>query len=375
MGVADRIEHEVQHMRLFSRKRRELKKVSDGRRQKLIAEVNLTDEQKAEIDDIYLQNYGKKIPYDWHRLYTAYTGQFDARYFPEMLYIPRFEFFMNHPAYAKVFADKNLLPILSTGAENIKVPQTILSCCNGVFRNEEMEPISEMTAVGMLKDAGEVFVKPTVDSCSGANCRVVNFSGGGYETDGKERNISEFFEIYGKNFIVSERKHCSRDIAAIYPHAVNTFRVITYIWNGKVNLTPTIMRIGQGGSVVDNAHAGGMFIGISDDGVLKKTAFTEFRDRFDKHPDTGVLFENYRISGFKKVLAAAQTMHARIPQIGVINWDFTLDENECPVLIEINSDLGGSIWMTQMANGVGPFGENLEGILCWIHEMERKWRV
>lgn len=62
-------------------------------------------------------------------------------------------------------------------------------------------------------------------------------------------------------------------------------------------------------------------------------------------------------------------------RFGVVNWDFTLDENECPVLIEINSDLGGSIWMTQMANGVGPFGENLEEILCWIHEMERKWRV
>ena len=31
--------------------------------------------------------------------------------------------------------------------------------------------------------------------------------------------------------------------------------------------------------------------------------------------------------------------------------------------------------MTQMVNGVGPFGENLEEILGWIHEMERKWRV
>ena len=189
MGVADRIEHEVQRMRLFSRKRRELKKISDSRRQKMIAEVDLTDEQKAEIDDIYLQNYGKRIPYDWHRLYTAYTGQFDAaRYFPELLYIPRFEFFMNHPAYAKVFADKNLLPILSAGSESVTVPQTILSCCNGVFRNEKMEPISEMTALGTLKDAGEVFGKPTVDSCSGANCRVVNFSGG-YEIDGVKREI------------------------------------------------------------------------------------------------------------------------------------------------------------------------------------------
>ena len=135
------------------------------------------------------------------------------------------------------------------------------------------------------------------------------------------------------------------------------------------------MRIGQGGSVVDNAHAGGMLIGISYDGVLKKTAFTEFRVRFDKHPDTGVIFENYRISGFKKVLAATQTMHARTPQIGVIIWDFKLDENECPVLIEINSALVGSMWMTLMANGVGPFGEKLYGILCWIHDMKSQWSV
>ena len=49
MGVADRIEHEVQRMRLISRKRRELKKISDSRRQKMIAEVDLTDEQKAEM--------------------------------------------------------------------------------------------------------------------------------------------------------------------------------------------------------------------------------------------------------------------------------------------------------------------------------------
>lgn len=179
MGVANRIEHEVQRMRLFSRKRREWKKVSDSRRQKMIAEVNLTDEQKAQIDEIYLANYGKKISYDWHRLYTAYTGRFDPRYFPELLYIPRFEFFMNSPAYAKVFADKNLLPILCVGTECVSVPRTILSRCNGVFRNEKMEPISEKTAMEILEDTGEAFVKPTVDSCSGANCRVVNFSGGG----------------------------------------------------------------------------------------------------------------------------------------------------------------------------------------------------
>lgn len=170
--------------------------------------------------------------------------------------------------------------------------------------------------------------------------------------------MDDFFALYGKDFLVSERKRCSENISAIYPHSVNTFWVITCIWNGKIHHVPTIMRIGQGGAVVDNAHAGGMFIGISDDGVLRKSAFTEFLGRFDKHSGTEITFKNYHINGSKKVLTAAQTMHARIPQVSVINWDFTLNEKESPVLIEINIDLGGSIWMTQMANGVGPFDEN-----------------
>lgn len=32
------------------------------------------------------------------------------------------------------------------------------------------------------------------------------------------------------------------------------------------------------GKDVDNAHVGGIFIGISDDGILQEKGFTEFKD-------------------------------------------------------------------------------------------------
>lgn len=52
-----------------------------------------------------------------------------------------------------------------------------------------------------------------------------------------------------------------------------------------------------------------------------------------------------------------------------MNWDFTLDENGTPILIEANiSD--GSIWLSQMSNGVGAFGQDTPEILEWIHKME-----
>lgn len=70
------------------RKRQERQKYRDPRRRAIYETVMLTPEQKAAIDRLYLENYGEKIPYTWHRHYTAYTGQFDVNYFPELLYIP-----------------------------------------------------------------------------------------------------------------------------------------------------------------------------------------------------------------------------------------------------------------------------------------------
>ena len=42
---------------------------------------------------------------------------------------------------------------------------------------------------------------------------------------------------------------------------------------------PLALRIGQGGSYLDNAHVGGMFIGVNDLGELNEEAFTEFGKR------------------------------------------------------------------------------------------------
>ena len=111
-----------------------------------------------------------------------------------------------------------------------------------------------------------------------------------------------------------------------------------------------------------------MFVGVTDDGKLAKFAFTEFCDTYEVHPDTGLVFKDHVIENFGLVLNAAEKMHTVIPEVGIINWDFTIDETGNPVLIEINIGFG-SIWMTQMANGVGAFGENTAEILRWIKKM------
>ena len=148
----------------------------------------------------------------------------------------------------------------------------------------------------------------------------------------------------------------------LYSEAVNTFRVITYLWDGEVFHVPLALRIGQGGSYLDNAHAGGMFIGVNDLGELNDEAFTEFGKRYKEHPDTHTVFKGYKLNFVPELIKTAKKLHLNAPQLGIISWDLTVDQNGVFVLIEANTR-GQSIWFPQMANGLGMYGL-LIGTIC-----------
>ena len=344
----------IRHMR-----RLEYIKYKDQRRINIYDTINLTTEQKRKIDELYVRNYGERIPYIWHQHFTAFTGNFDEKYFPELLYIPEFEHFMNRNKAAVDFlADKNALPIIAKAA-GIETPKTIVSNTNGILRNGDNE-IIDMKEANKILNEGETtyFIKPSIDSDSGRGCMLV-------DNIERELHISDIIYKLGKNFVVQERLVCSESIRLLNKSSVNTFRVMTYILDENIYVAPAIMRIGQNSSFLDNAHAGGMFIAVSSDGTLHEKAFTEFRNVFTKHPDSKVVFNNYKINNFDKVINAAKRIHAMVPQLGVVNWDFTINQQEEAVLIEANT-IGGSIWLFEMAWGCGCFGDNTERVLQLI---------
>ena len=366
-GIKNLIVNAVdEHIRQRKREN-EIKKFQDPRRVAIFSQVKLSQEQMSQIDDLYVNNYGKKIPYTWHRHYTAFTGNFDSYYFPELLFIPEFERYMIENrdfAYARTFSDKNILPLLAYAA-GVVMPHTLFSSANGCICGEAQRSVT-MDSLKTLK--GEYFVKPTVGSCSGVGCQIVSLNKGVDERTGS--SIQDILNLKGSNWVIQNRIVCHESIKNIYSGSVNTFRIMTYLWDGKILHAPVTMRIGRGGSYLDNAHAGGMFIALDDDGAMHRTAFTEFRNIFTEHPDTHVKFEGYKIPLLPKVIEAAVRCHSFIPQVGCVNWDFTLDSNGMPMLIEANMGASG-IWIFQMAHGKGPFGDLTPDILQWLRVMNK----
>ena len=354
----------------FDAHRREIRKFKSPKRKSIYSSVTLNNEQMLAIDKLFGENYGKKVPYTWHRHFTAFTGNFDVNYFPELLYIPEFERYMNlKTEYVKVFSDKNVLPYLAQAAD-VAMPKTLFSCASALVRDCRKRDgiLSGEQLVEALSNLGEAFIKPSVDSDSGKGCAVVHFSDGVDTVSGLD--VRCLIDSYGTDWVIQERVVCHENISRLYPSSVNTFRIITYRWRDEICHMPAIMRIGQGGKNIDNAHAGGVFIAIDDDGRLHEKAFTEFKTEYTEHPDTGIKFKNYLIPQFSLVIEAAKKCHSLIPQLGVVNWDFTVDKSGQPVLIEANTS-SGSIWLVQIAHGCGAFGDKTPEVLRWMKQMRK----
>lgn len=138
-------------------------------------------------------------------------------------------------------------------------------------------------------------------------------------------------------YVVQECITQNKNLSILYASSGNTFRVITYIWNGEVFHVPLALRIEQGGSYLDNVHARGIFIGVNDLGKLYEDAFTEFGKRFKEYPDTHTVFKGYNLSFVPDLNKIVRKLHLNAQQLGIISWDLTIDQKGEFVLIEANT--------------------------------------
>ena len=352
---------------VFRSKIKEIKKIKEKRRVEIQKRVTLTKEQEKQVNEFYLKHYGKKILLNWHKNYYAISGKFDYKYFPEVLFIPYFERLSNNPNYYKCLQDKNITEFLVRKLDFVKSIKYYAKCSNGLLTDSNDNIISLNNLLEIV-EGKKVFIKHTVDSSSGRDCRVCYIKNGIDEkTDEKFEDI---IKLYGKNYIIQSLLKNNEDLSNLNPSSLNTFRVITYILDNKVYHMPIILRIGRNGSFLDNAHAGGIFIGVSDEGYLLPKACSEFGELYEMHPDTKIKFDGYYIKKMPEIIDVAHKLQTLFPHVGCVNWDLTLDENNDVVLIEANMRYG-SIWLSQMAHGKGCFGDNTERVLELVKQNKK----
>lgn len=299
----------------------------------------------------------------WFRLYWASSGHFDERTLPEILYSTQVEPALNDVFKARHLADKALTELILAGRSTVAVPATRLVRSNGIFYDAARQPVSKRFAKELLDNSGETVIKPSVGGSSGRGVKVYQFVNG---TDTKTGvTVEQALRSHTGDFMAQERVIQHADYAAPHPHSLNTIRLVTYVVNGEVSHWPLVFRMGTGFSNVDNAHAGGIYIGVQDNGQLLPFALDMAGRRYYTHPTTNLVFEDHLLPAVSAIIHLGEQLLGCFPGLGIVSWDFSLREDGVPVLIEANLT-GQSIWLSQMSHGAGAFGDRTSEILALV---------
>lgn len=323
-----------------------------------------TSEQAEEARVYWKGLTGRRWPLWWHRLYAGYTGTWDPRYIPEMLFSVWLEPRASRRCDRDALGDKNNLVLFTGGG--FRMPDEYARSSNGLIsRNGVLLSMPE--AIEELGNIGPCVIKKTRGTSSGRDVAVANFRDGKDAATGK--TIESCVNAMGADWICQERVRQHESIAAIYPGCVNTMRIVTYMTPDGIEAAPVTLRVGQGGSLVDNAHAGGMFVHVHEDGTLGAEAFTEYQKRYGGHPDTGIVFKDHRIAGVAEALEAAKRSHLAVGEFGFVSWDICIDSEGMPTLIEVNLT-SQTVWFPQMASGQSIFGDDTPAVVrAYLHHV------
>ena len=303
-----------------------------------------------------------------YRVFRRYIGD-NINIVPEEVCHLLIEPILNSKMAAGYYGDKNffdkLLPM-------DYMPRTILRKVRGFFYDIDYNPVdlydSKLYELLSLANTSRIILKPSVDGESGRGVLLFDFFE--KEQKWKARNSQDVLTVSflinhcGDDIIIQESIEQHTDISFFNDSSVNTLRLGIYksVKDDKSHVIGSIMRIGASGSIVDNAHCGGCFVGIAEDGKLAHTLCNQYGQTFTVF--NGIDFtKDYFYPEWEKVLSFAKDISERIIHHRLLALDIVVDKTGNPRLIEFNAIPGTfSTWLFQFTTGAA-FGIYTDEVL------------
>lgn len=334
--------------------------------------------RRKESEKYYLQLWSRLCrnpDKNTYRLFSQYIGE-DSRIAPEDVTSGIIQPLMNPVSYRGYYQDKNMFDkILSPDI----MPSTLLRGMMGGVYTVDYQIVADLESVlAVISEKEEcIFVKPTVDTSSGE--QVVGFR---RRSDGILHSLTDGvafdkkwlhdYMIDNSDFIIQRGLTQHSAISKFNPTSINTIRIATYrsVADNKPHFLNAILRIGNKGSFVDNAHSGGMFIGINKNGILGKYACDQFGNRYDSFNGINFNTETHIIPDFDTIIDFSEKVASDIIHARLVAQDICLEADGSPKLVEFNIR-AFSPWLFQYT--VGPaFGDYTDEIIeyCVAHKKD-----
>lgn len=274
----------------------------------------------------FWKRFGLKPSKMWYQIFWDRTHEPDPRYIPDDLWYGEIVPYFSNPQFRRFGEDKCMH---SVWFRDLKRPRTVVMNVAGVFYNSDFQPISIKKACKLCLEEETFLIKPSIDSGEG---RLIKFF---EKEDITPKNIMKTFHEMGANFIAQEAVKQHPVLASLNESSLNTIRVVSFFFKGKVHILSTILRVGAKGARVDNIGAGGYACVIQPDGSLNDKGVNR-KAEWVEETNEGVVFKGIKVPAFEQIIEIIKKEHTKLAHFKLVGWDFSVDEQGDPVFIEYN---------------------------------------
>ncbi len=325
-----------------------------------INEVNIFAKNFADIkvdqnnESKHIQKWSVLLPNvssKWFKVYSQYLGYEDINIIPDNVFHIFVEPALNNYHLNYLSEEKNYYDKLYA---DFNPPMTLVRNINGVYADKNYSNIVDFNQLLELfkTNHSKIIIKPTVDSGSGKNVDVFELSNNQYLNKNAVVLTKEYLKhVYNKDFILQEYLKQSVSLSKYNKDSINTLRIFTYrsVITNEVHVLHTVLRVGKKGQFVDNAHAGGRFCAVLENGFLSKKIFND-KGHILTDFNGITISDNDCIPNFDMIINFAKSVGEYTYHARTLSLDIMIDENDFPRLIEINS-VGQGVMFFQMSTG------------------------
>jgi hypothetical protein len=254
-----------------------------------------------------------------------YIGKRCSNYYPYQ---------SNAVQYVSLFDNKYVFSNMLSG---FKLPHPKLLATIG--KNYELKTFTQFSQfISMTKC--DMVLKP-LDGSGGEGVIVLLFDGDRHRTLEGECSLDAVWDkihLGGSephSYLIEERVEQHESLSVLYPHSLNTLRVITVKTNDSTwNLMAVYMRIGNN-SQVDNLGVGGIQLTVNLDGYTTFAYDWLSKKQITQHPITNELIVGIKVPFFQDAVKIALKASKKFSFMGTIGFDIGISKSG-PMIIEGN---------------------------------------
>ena len=169
-------------------------------------------------------------------------------------------------------------------------------------------------------DRNDTFLAKETESTQGKN--ITLWRAGEFDPEA-------FLDEYtGSHYVLEAfiRQHPA--MSSLNPTSVNTVRLITAGYRGRITIIGGCLRTGGVSAFVDNFHSGGIAFPLDlSSGIVSGPGRDFAGKRYIRHPATDAVVPGFTVPHWDVVTAAVTEAAARIPNVGYIGWDVAVTED------------------------------------------------